>query len=205
MSCTVKKEERLITKAEEELLVTLPSRVRRRTIREFEEILVSEFISVTGGVLAGALIATYLDKIALVPGLLILLPGFLAMRGNISGSLAARLGAALHLGLLKKHPGLLHRNAWAAFTLSIVVSAILGLVAYAGTWLFFHIHHPQIILVAVIASIISNIILIPLTTKTTIWLFNHGHDPDNIMGPYITTVGDIVSVVSLIIAIVVVP
>lgn len=200
----MKKEERFITKAEEELLVTLPRRVRRRTIREFEEILVSEFISVTGGVLAGALIATYLDKIALVPGLLILLPGFLAMRGNISGSLAARIGAALHLGLLKKHPGLLHRNVWAAFTLSIMVSIILGAVAYAGTWLFFHIHHPKIILVSVIASIISNVILIPLTTRATIWLFDHGHDPDNIMGPYITTVGDIVSVVSLIIAIVVV-
>ena len=184
----------------------LKTRFRRRTVREFEEILVSEFVSVTGGVIAGAILAAYLDKIALVPGILILLPGFLEMRGNISGALAARLSAGLHLGLLDRgnHPRLLRANVWAAFALSVVVSAILGVVAYAGTYFFFHMHAPKIILIAVLASVISNVILVPLTTHMTFWLFRHNLDPDNIMGPYITTVGDIVSIVSLVIAIVVV-
>ena len=182
------------------------TRFRRRTVREFEEILVSEFVSVTGGILAGALLAVYLDKIALVPGIMILLPGFLEMRGNIAGSLAARISAALHLKLIDQNgnPRIVRANNLAAFALSIVVSAILGLVAYAGSWLFFKVHAPKIILIAVLASVISNVILVPLTTRTTIWLFRHKLDPDNIMGPYITTVGDIVSVISLIIAITVV-
>jgi mgtE-like transporter len=192
--------------AEEELLKFVKPKVPKRTYREFEEILVIEFISVTGGVFAGALLAQYIGKIALVPGLLILLPGFLAMRGNISGSLAARLGEALHLGLLKHRNWrqFLHTNAMAAFTLSIAAAALLGLVTYGATWWFFSLNAPKIMLVAIIASIISNAILIPLTTSATFWLFRKGHDPDNIMAPYITTVGDIVSVASLILAVVLV-
>jgi mgtE-like transporter len=201
----VKKRNALLA-AEEELLKFVKPKVPKRTYREFEEILVIEFISVTGGVIAGAMLAQWLDKIALVPGLLILLPGFLAMRGNISGSLAARIGAALHLGLLKhrNHRHFIHVNAVAAFTLSIMVAVFLGIVAFGATWLFFGVRSTDIILVALIASVISNIILIPLTTRTAVWLFRKGHDPDNIMGPYITTVGDIVSVASLILAVVLV-
>ncbi len=190
----------------EELWDAVNPHVPKKTYREFEEILVIEFVSVTGGVLAGALLAQYLDKIALVPGLLILLPGFLAMRGDISGSMAARIGAALHAGLLKHHKlgYFLRSNAWAAFVLGVVASVFLGIVAWLGTRWFFGVNSPDIILVALIASVISNLVLIPVTTRTTIWLFRHGHDPDNIMAPYITTIGDIVSVASLIIAILVV-
>lgn len=202
----MKKEENSFVKAEQELLRFLRPKLPKRTYREFEEILVIEFISVTGGVLAGALLAYFLDKIALIPGLLILLPGFLAMRGNISGSLAARIGEALHLGLLKHHNAryFLRKNNAAAFTLGVVVSVFLGLVAYASTWLFFRVNAPDIVLVALIAGVLSNLVLIPLTTHTAVWLFKKGHDPDNIMGPYITTVGDIVSVLALIIAVVLV-
>ena len=33
------------------------------------------------------------------------------------------------------------------------------------------------------------------------WLFRHGLDPDDIMGPYITTIGDIIMVGSLYLAV----
>lgn len=202
----MKKEANAFLKAEQELLRFVKPRVPRKTLREFEEILFIEFISVTGGVFAGFLLANYLDKIALIPGLLILFPGFLAMRGNISGALAARVGAALHLGLLqhRKHHYFLRANNLAAFCLGVAASLLLGIVAYLGTLLFFQASSPSIILVALIAGIISNIALIPLTSYTAVWLFKHGHDPDNIMGPYITTLGDIISVAALIIAVLVV-
>jgi len=190
---------------EDELLAPWKHKLSKKTYREFEEILVIEFISVTGGVFAGALLAHFLDKLALIPGLLILMPGFLAMRGNISGAMAARLSTALHLGLVlhDKDRHVLRSNTWAAFALGVLASVFLGIVAYLGTLLFFRMQSPDIILVAFIAGIISNLIMIPLTSWTTLWLFRHGHDPDNIMGPYITTVGDIVSVISLIIAVVI--
>lgn len=199
----MKKEESVLLAIEEQIAGIRP-RVAKRTLREFEEIFVSEFVSVTGGVLAGFLLAQATNRLEMIPGILILMPGFLEMRGNISGALAARLSTALHLGWLKKHPRMLRSNIAAASILAITLSAFLGVVAYIGTLLFFKINYPKIILVALVAGIISNFIMIPITTKTTLWLFKRGHDPDNIMGPYITTMGDILSVVSLLIGMMVV-
>ncbi|MEM4240415.1 MAG: magnesium transporter [Candidatus Woesearchaeota archaeon] len=199
----MKKEESVLLAIEEQVAGIKP-RAAKRTLREFEEIFISEFISVTGGVLAGFLLAQATNRLEIIPGILILMPGFLEMRGNISGALAARLSTALHLGWLKKHPRMLRSNIAAASILAITLSAFLGIVAYIGTLLFFKTNYPKIIVVALVAGIISNFIMIPITTKTTLWLFKKGHDPDNIMGPYITTIGDILSVVSLLIGMMVV-
>ncbi len=194
------KKESFLHWTERELKAIAKPKVPKRTYREFEEIFVSEMISVTGGIFAGTMLALAVDKLAMIPGILILMPGFLEMRGNIAGSLAARLSTSLHLKLVKGRKGehITASNIWAAFILGILVSGFLGLVAYLGTLLFFKINYPNIIIVALVAGFVSNLIMIPITTKTTIWLFRHGHDPDNIMGPYITTLGDIVSVASLL-------
>lgn len=176
-------------------------------LKDFGEMLSGEFISVTGGLLAGTMLAFATNQIALLPGLFILLPGFLEMRGNISGTLAARLGSGLWTGALRprvRRNRILRGNLVADVFLAIAVSFVLGLVAYAASALLFGIYNIALIYVAVIAGVLSNIIEIPATVLVTFWLFRHGHDPDNIMGPYITTIGDIISVIALLAAIVLV-
>ncbi len=175
--------------------------------KEFIEILSSEFISVTGGLFAGSILAFFTNKLLLVPGLLVLIPGFLEMRGSIAGSLSARLSSALHLGTLspKSHDNkLLRANVVAAWILVLVASLVLGIVAYIASLMFFKINEPNIIYVSFIAAIISNILLLPLTTRTTIWLYKKGYDPDDIMGPYNTTIGDITSVLAILLAILII-
>jgi mgtE-like transporter len=170
--------------------------------KEIKEIFSAEMLSIAGGLFAGSLLAAYTQRLELVPGLLILLPGFLEMRGNISGSLSARLGSALHLGTLKPHfknTKTLRENIIAAVILAAGISLLLGLVAYATTFVFFRIPFQEIIWIAFLAGIISNLIQMPLTIFASFKLYSRGNDPDNIMGPYITTLGDIISVVSLII------
>ncbi len=175
--------------------------------KEFKDIFAAEIISMTGGLLAGTLLAIYIDKILLIPGLFILLPGFLEMRGNISGALAARLGTALDL---RKMPAIISKNGdikqniLATFVEVLVVTLSLATVAYAITYFIFGTATLLIFLIAIIAALISNFIEVALTTYTTFWLFKKGHDPNDIMGPYVTTTGDIVSVASLLIAITIV-
>jgi mgtE-like transporter len=140
----------------------------------------------------------------MIPALLILFPGFMEMRGNISGTLSARLSAGLHVGAFKKEYDknkIVKGNAVASMVLVILLSLVLGLVAYYVSTEFFGITNANIIIVALVAGILSNVIEVPLTIFITFWLFRHGHDPNNIMGPYVTTAGDIISVVSLLIAI----
>ena len=172
---------------------------------EVREILSAEFISVSGAVVAGIVLVSMVDKLYLVPGLFILLPGFLEMRGSISGSLASRLSSGLFLGALKpkiRNTKVLRGNVVASIIIALVTSIVLGLVAYAVGYYIFGIASMKIIYIAVIASLLSNAIQIPLTIFTTFWFFRKGHDPNNVMGPYTTTAGDIISVLSLYIVVV---
>ena len=175
--------------------------------KDFDEILTAEMASTAGGLLAGTLLAFITNKIELIPALLIFLPGFLEMRGNISGSLSARLSSALFLGATKpkiRKNRILRGNVAAALFLVLLVSVILGMAAFFMNMVFFGIFDYRIIYIAFIAGMLSNVIEVPLAVFTTFWLFRHGHDPNNIMGPYITTTGDISSVLSIFIAIVII-
>lgn len=171
---------------------------------EVEEILFAEFISVTGGVLAGLGLTFFIDKIIAQPGLFILLPGLLAMRGDISGTMAARLGSALHRHKLNPkftHGKIIRDNSIASLLLSLFDGIVLGVVAFIATKLIFGISNPAIITISVISAVISAIFMIPLTTSAVFWLFKRGIDPDDVMGPYVTTIGDIIMIASLYLAV----
>ena len=186
------------------MLKTITSHIVRK---DFKEIMSIEFVSVTGGLLAGTMLSFATDKLYLLPGLFILLPGFLEMRGNINGSLAARLSSGMFVGAVKpriRKNRIMNGNIAASMLLVIIVSAVLGLVAYAASSYFLGISTYKIILIALFAGILSNVIEIPLTIIATFWLFRHGHDPNNIMGPYVTTTGDIISIFALLVAMMVI-
>lgn len=173
----------------------------------FKDILSSEIISIFGGLFAGFLLAIYTNQLLLIPGMLVLLPGFLEMRGNISGSFASRLSSGLLLGVInpnrvEKH--VLYGNLFASFFLVIMVSFFLGMIALLFNYFVLGIFVWKILWISLLAALLANLIEIPSTYFTTLWLFKKGHDPNNIMGPFVSTTGDIVSIVALLVAIVVV-
>lgn len=175
--------------------------------KDFDEIVTAEMASTTGGLVAGTMLAFITNQIELIPALLIFLPGFLEMRGNISGSLSARLSSALFLGAAKpkvRKNRILRGNLLAALLLVVAVSLVLGIVAFAANMAFFGIYDFSIIYIALIAGLLSNVVELPIAVFVTFWLFRHGHDPNNIMGPYVTTTGDISSVLAIFIAIVII-
>jgi mgtE-like transporter len=175
--------------------------------KDFKEILTGEMVSLTGGIVAGFLLTFATDKLYLLPGLFILFPGFMEMRGNIAGSLSARLTSGLYVGVMKyghARKKIIKGNIVAAIVLSMAMGLFLGVLAYGFGYLAFGVSNTNIIIVSFAAAILANVIEIPLTVFTTLWLFKKGHDPSNIMGPYLTTVGDIVSVVALLVGIMVI-
>lgn len=175
--------------------------------KDFKEMVSAELVSVSGGLVAGLLLSFLLDKIYLIPGIIIMIPGFMEMRGNISGTLSARLSSALFLGKIKpkfSRGKILNGNVAAAFFLVLIVSALIGVIAYLANLIFFGQSVIQLVLVSFVAGVISNVIEIPITIATVFWLFRKGHDPDNIMGPYVTTTGDIISILSLMAAVIII-
>jgi len=171
--------------------------------RDFSEILSSQLVALTGGVIAGTLLAIFTNKLFMLPGFLILLPGFLELKGAIAGSMAARLGTELHTRKIKVSgkSKLIAENEEASFILIFFVSLMLGIFTYLLTYYLFNYNNPRIILIPLIASIISSILLFPIIVKLTLWLYRNHKDPDNVMGPYISSLGDIESIIALLITI----
>ncbi len=172
--------------------------------KNFKEIFSAQLFAVIGGIIAGVVLAVYMDKIFLIPGMLIIIPGFLEMRGNISGTFASRITSGLFLRIIdpaKKNKKIIRGNLKGSFILALIVSLTLGLLAFAFNYLIMGVVVPEIILVPLLAGILSNFILNRLALFATIYFFKKGHDPNNIMGPFITTTGDVVSTISLLVVV----
>lgn len=170
----------------------------------FKEIFSAQFFAIIGGLIAGVVLAVYTDKIFLVPGMLIILPGFMAMRGNISGTFASRISSGLFLKVISPkntHTDLVKGNIRGSFTLGVIVSLILGVIAFLFNYFILNVLAPLIIFIPLLAGILSNLILTPLTFFATVYLFKKGHDPNNIIGPFVTTVGDVTSIISLLLVV----
>lgn len=175
--------------------------------KDMKEILFSQIIFVFIGLIAGSILAFYTNGLLLIPGMLILLPGFLEMRGNIGGTLSSRITSGLFLGVIKKDhmkTKIIRSNLLASFFLVIIVSTFLGILAFLFNYFILGELVYKIIFIPIIASILSNIIELPLAIFATFYLFKKGHDPNNIMGPFIASLGDITSILSLFIAMVII-
>lgn len=172
--------------------------------RNFRDIFLSQIVSIMGGLIAGTALAIYTDKLLLIPGMLLLLPGFLEMRGNIGGTLAARISSGLFLGVINpknKNPRIISGNKKASLILALIVSCSLGLVAFAFNYFAMGLFTPKIILFPIVVGLITEFIEVPITLAATFYIYKKGHDPNNIMGPFITTVGDLSSIIGFLIAV----
>ena len=80
-----------------------------------------------------------------IPGLLIVIPGIIAMRGNISTALGSRLGSAYHLGVINTDNLFnkeLKENITASLLLSLIMSFIIGILAYIISFLSYWPNQP---------------------------------------------------------------
>src|SRR3989344_1356489 len=149
--------------------------------KNFKEIFFGEIASIIGGLIAGTMLALYTNNLLLIPGMLVALPGFLEMRGNISGSLASRISSGLFLRVIKPdrmHTKLVKSNLLASFFLATVVSLALGILAFLFNYMTIKSLSVGIIFLFLIAGVIANAIEIPLTLIATFFLFRKGHDPN---------------------------
>jgi len=177
-------------------------KTKKRIDKDIVEELSADLVALTVGLVGGFFLVQITGDISLIPGILVLLPGYLEMHGNLLGSLAGRLSVALHTRKIPRRFAwnrMMHDNVAATFFLGVVVALVLGIIAYILTLLVFGWARPAIIAVALAALVISLIVEIPLTIIATYVIFQRGYDPDDIMGPYVTTLGDFIGIFALLI------
>jgi len=164
-------------------------------------------VSLVAGLFAGTILGTdaMREGIASVPGLLLLLAAFLATRGGVYGSLGARLSSGLHQGLIEPYFTRDRRvtNAIvASFVNGMAVSLFIAVVAFivlvmlgrSGSLV-------ELVGIMLIAGFLSAVTMLGVLLTVIFVGYRRGLDPDNVIGPVVTTVGDVFGVLFLLVGV----
>lgn len=164
------------------------------------------FICAIGDLIAGILLSGMTNTLEILPGLLVLIPGAIGMRGNIFGALGSRLGSNLHIGTLtpelKKSP-VLNQNIISAMILTVIMSIFLAFTAKGFCVLlgFESISIMDFTVISVLGGIFSGAVLLPATILISIKSYENGWDPDNVTTPLIAASGDLFTIPSILLAV----
>ena len=162
-----------------------------------------------GAIVAGSTLGVMIDLIREIPGLIVVIPAIIAMRGNISTAFGSRLGSAYHLGVIDADNlwnEELKQNIIGSLVLSFFVAIIIGVLAYVTSVIILHVYpnpvnvYPdpiKLISIVLLAGIISGVILTLMTIGIIYLVFKRGYDPDNITGPALATFGDMVTMLCI--------
>src|SRR4051794_21719317 len=168
----------------------------------FAALLVSSFGDLVAGVTLGVITGT-LEKL---PGLLVLVPAAIGMRGNIFGALGSRLGTAIHTGefnLARRRDTVVGQNVLASLSLTLSISLVLAVLAKAvavGFGLGHTISIADFVVISILGGVISSIAVLGLTLAVAAASVRRGWDMDNVAAPLVTAAGDMVTLPSLFLA-----
>lgn len=168
------------------------------------------FVALLIGVLAasagGLVLASADDTLRDLPGLLLLVPGAIALRGNVFGAMGSRLGTAVHAGTFRlglHSEGVVIQNLTAAAVLTLTLSVVLAVMA-KGTAIVFGISPTMtladFVVVSVLGGLLASVGVGLVTMGLAAGSVRFGWDLDNVMAPLVSTLGDLATVPALILA-----
>jgi mgtE-like transporter len=171
--------------------------------------MVALMISSLGDLIAGVTLGTMSGTLELLPGLMILIPPAIGMRGNIFGALGSRLGTAMHIGTFEisfRKGGILRSNMESSLLLTLAMSVLMGVLASA-TCLLLGLESmsvEKLIFISVLGGILAGLVLILINIIVAGIGFRRNWDIDNISAPLITAAGDIVTLPMLFLSAIIV-
>lgn len=161
-------------------------------------------LSALGGLLSGVVLGGMERELAVIPGLLVLVPALLATRGNVYGSLGARLATGLHQGLVDPDVSLADDRVRAAVTAAMLTGVSVSLVAaILGYGVLAALGRPvaplpALVLVALVAGVLSGVALTAVVVLAVFLGYRRGMNPDTLAGPVVTTTGDVVGMATML-------
>ena len=172
----------------------------------FRDSLIALLIAALASLVAGLTLAVSTDTLEELPGLLLLVPAAIAVKGNIFGALGSRLGTSIHAGTFRFAPRLdsvVGANATVAIALSLVIAVVMAVMA-KGVALAFDISPTMsvadFVVVSTVGGMLASLIVLVITLGLAAGSVRFGWDLDNVVAPLVTATADVVSLPALIIA-----
>lgn len=168
--------------------------------------LVALLVSSAAGLLAGLALGSITGTLEALPGLLVLVPAAIGMRGNIFGALGSRLGTSIHagtFGLSRRADTVVGQNILASLALTLSVSLALAVLAKAvavGFGLPDTISITDFVVISVVGGALSSAIVLPITLAIAAGAVRYDWDLDSVAAPLVTAAGDVVTLPTLFLA-----
>ena len=151
-----------------------------------------------GGVL-GAITGTF----ERYPGLLVLVPAAIGLRGNIFSTFGTRLSTAIHTGTFRFSPRrdtVLGQNVQAAVVLTLALSLILAVLA-KGIAVALGVEDTislgDLAVISVVGGLLASVLVLLASVGMAGGAVRYGWDLDNVSAPIVSTLGDVLTLPAL--------
>lgn len=177
-------------------------RSEQRTLRQG---LVALVLSTAAGFVAGLTLAHITGTLEDLPGLIVLIPAAVGMKGTIFGAIGGRLGTASAAGLFEpslEPGGVLHRNVYVAVVTTFSSSLWLAVLAKIASSAFGQASIPiwELATIAVVGGAIGSALVLGITLGLSVLSYRRGWDLDSVSTPMVTALGDMTTLPSLFLA-----
>jgi mgtE-like transporter len=164
-------------------------------------------VALGGGLFAGLVLEIVIARAVDFPGLLIMVPVFLATRGNVYGALGGRIASGLHQGLIEprfQRDDRLLNAVVASLINGIGISIVIGVISWLALvalgWPRADLLH--LVGIMFVAGALTSGVMIVGLLGLIFYGFRAGYDPDNLVGPIVTTLGDVFGMLFLLLSVV---
>lgn len=155
---------------------------------------------------AGAVLGSITGTFEKYPGLLVLVPAAIGLRGNVFSALGSRLSSAIHQGLFRPslRPGTVTGdNLAAALLLTTGLSLALAVVA-KGVALAVGVRHTvplvELATISIVGGLLASLVVVVATVVLALGSVRYGWDLDNLIAPVVSTLGDVLTLPALWVA-----
>lgn len=163
---------------------------------------IAALASLTAGLTLAAIRGTLED----LPGLLVMVPAAIAMRGNVYGAMGNRLSTAIHTGTFDlgwRKDSVVGQNVVAAATVTLFTSVSLAVLAKSTAVAFGlpnTIALSDFIAISVLGGLMSSAVLMLATLGLAGSSTRRNWDLDNVLAPIMSAAGDAVTLPALFVA-----
>jgi mgtE-like transporter len=177
-------------------------RAERRTLRQG---LAALTLSTLAGFVAGLTLSHITGTLDALPGMLVLIPAAVGMKGTIFGAIGGRLGTANAAGLFEpklERGGVLSRNVYVAVVTTFSSALWLAILARIASAVFGQVSISvwRLAVISILGGALGSVFILAITVGLSLLSYRRGWDLDSVATPMVTALGDMTTLPSLFLA-----
>lgn len=152
-------------------------------------------------IFAGQILQNRQEMLISLPILLISIPVINGVGGNIGSVLGARLASGLHVGYIKIsiNDKEMHKNLITSLVIGFITYFVLAILIYSiASFSKTSVIDPMQFIIVIVGTGVLLVCMVSFfSILTAFWSFKKGLDPDDMVAPVVTTIGDTFGIVFL--------